>query len=179
MTPAQATDLLRTNHINTGAKTVWADLGAGSGTFTLALAELLAPGSTIYAIDTNKNTLRAIPSLHNQVRVKACVADFIHDELMLPKIDGFLMANSLHYVADQVAFLDKMSKYVKEISHLLIVEYDTDQPVPTWVPYPVSYRSLTRLAEEVGYKTIYKLQEHPSIYGRATLYSALAVRTNT
>ena len=29
----------------------WADLGAGSGAFTLALADLLPPGSLIYAVD--------------------------------------------------------------------------------------------------------------------------------
>ncbi|HEV2480631.1 MAG TPA: class I SAM-dependent methyltransferase [Puia sp.] len=33
------------------APTRWADLGCGSGTFTLALADLLAPGSSIEAVD--------------------------------------------------------------------------------------------------------------------------------
>jgi|GEM_PF-6785554 hypothetical protein len=32
---------------------VWADLGAGSGLFSRALSALLAPGSTIYAVDKN------------------------------------------------------------------------------------------------------------------------------
>jgi hypothetical protein len=31
--------------------TRWADLGCGSGTFTLALADLLVPGSSIEAVD--------------------------------------------------------------------------------------------------------------------------------
>ena len=30
---------------------IWADVGAGDGAFTLALAELLGPGATIHTID--------------------------------------------------------------------------------------------------------------------------------
>lgn len=176
MTGAQASDLLRNNHINMESPMVWADLGAGSGTFTLALAGLLQPGSTIYAVDTNQDSLKSMPALYNQVKIETYVADFIRDELSLSKIDGFLMANSLHYVSNQVAFLEKMSRYVSKKSYLLIVEYDTDRPQMPWVPYPVSYQSLTNLVERLGYQTIYKMQERPSIYGRANLYSALAIR---
>ena len=35
----------------------WADLGAGAGAFTLALAELLPAGSAIYAIDRDRGSL--------------------------------------------------------------------------------------------------------------------------
>ncbi|MVM31778.1 methyltransferase domain-containing protein [Spirosoma sp. HMF4905] len=178
MTDTEASDLIRTNYLDTSRKTVWADLGAGSGTFTRALAGLLQPGSTIYAIDTDKKALKTIPNLRHQVKIETYVADFIRDELPLPKIDGFLMANSLHYVSDQIAFLEKMSGYLMEVNDLLIIEYDTDTPNAPWVPYPVSYRSLTNLVERIGYQTIHKLRERDSIYGNATLYSALATRRN-
>lgn len=151
-------------------------MGAGSGTFTLALAGLLQPGSTIYAIDTNKDSLRAIPALYNQVKLETQVADFVQNELPFQQIDGFLMANSLHYVSDQAAFLGKMSEYVTKTSYLLIVEYDTDGPQLPWVPYPLSYHSLSNLVERLGYQTVRKLQERPSMYGRANVYAALAVR---
>lgn len=39
-------------------KVTWADLGCGSGTFTLALAELLSAGSHIHAIDHVAHQLR-------------------------------------------------------------------------------------------------------------------------
>ncbi len=37
---------------------VWADLGAGSGAFTLALAEQLGPSAEIYAVDADERALR-------------------------------------------------------------------------------------------------------------------------
>ncbi len=42
-----------------GAAT-WADLGAGSGTFTLALASLLGPGGIVYAVDRDTDALRKL-----------------------------------------------------------------------------------------------------------------------
>src|SRR6266849_8660757 len=38
----------------------WADLGAGEGAFTLALADLLGPGAHITAVDREAGSLRAL-----------------------------------------------------------------------------------------------------------------------
>jgi precorrin-6B methylase 2 len=38
----------------------WADLGAGEGAFTLALADLLGPGAHITAIDKDERALKSI-----------------------------------------------------------------------------------------------------------------------
>jgi len=40
----------------------WCDLGCGTGTFTMALAQSLAPGSTIHAVDLDPKALEAIPN---------------------------------------------------------------------------------------------------------------------
>jgi hypothetical protein len=46
---SEATALIRTPLIEWGKPQSWCDLGSGNGTFTVALAHLLAAGSTIYA----------------------------------------------------------------------------------------------------------------------------------
>ena len=144
----------------------WADLGCGSGLFTTALSQLLPQGSTVYGIDTH-------PTLHRQdapTSIIPLMADFIKDPLDLPLLDGILMANSLHYVKDKPALIQKLKLNMHPHSPFLIVEYDTDKPVSTWVPYPISYDALTRLFN--GHK-IQKLGERPSVYGRANMYAAL------
>ena len=40
----------------------------GTGTFTLALADLLAPSSVVHAIDSDASALRKIPSAHKSIR---------------------------------------------------------------------------------------------------------------
>jgi len=54
------------------APTTWADLGCGDGIFTRALAESLAAGSTIHAMDRDRAALRKIPAMRNAVRIATC-----------------------------------------------------------------------------------------------------------
>src|SRR5690242_17364294 len=80
---------------------VWADLGAGTGTFTRALTELLGAGSTVYAVDDDGRAVRALRELSasssGDVRVTAVHADFTRP-LELPglaregaQLDGILL----------------------------------------------------------------------------------------
>lgn len=153
---------------------VWADLGCGSGLFTIALAQLLPANSTVYPIDTHpaipQHTIHPTGSPDSPTSIIPIRADFIKDSLELPTLQGILMANSLHYVKDKPALIQKLRSYMHRQSPFLIVEYDTDKPVPVWVPYPISYDSLLPLFKDYS---IQKLGERPSAYGRANMYAAL------
>ena len=41
----------------------------------MALAQLLAPGSTIYAVDLDRRTLEGIPDQHDGVEIRKIVGD--------------------------------------------------------------------------------------------------------
>lgn len=169
--------------------TRWADLGCGSGTFTLALAALLPPGSTIEAIDLRPSV--APQTTKNGVTIHPRTADFttldirpgndaaIIDAPLPDRIwpgtqplqyDGILMANSLHYVEDQRAFLTRL-----KTGPFLLIEYDTDTPVARWVPYPLSYTTAIHLLQSTHWPRIQKLGTQPSAFGRTELYAALAL----
>ena len=64
-----AIDMLADSGVGALGPTMWADLGCGAGTFTLALAELLAPRSTIHAMDRDGSALRRIPPRHKDVGI--------------------------------------------------------------------------------------------------------------
>jgi trans-aconitate methyltransferase len=57
---SEATALIRTPVIEWVRPQSWCDLGCGSGTFTTALAQLLAPGSRIHAVDFDQRALERI-----------------------------------------------------------------------------------------------------------------------
>src|SRR5438552_17688160 len=85
---------------------VWADFGSGQGAFTLALAELIGPGSTLYSIDRDAGALREQARLMGQrfpgVTLQTIKADFTRALAPgLPALDGLVMANALHYVSDR------------------------------------------------------------------------------
>jgi precorrin-6B methylase 2 len=45
----------------------WADLGAGTGTFSKALAELVGPTGTVHAVDKDKHALSDLAWLNPSV----------------------------------------------------------------------------------------------------------------
>src|SRR5437870_4192707 len=75
---------------------VWADLGSGTGAFTLALAELLGPTGQIFSIDKNAGALREqesqMRSRFPHTHVTYRTADYTR-RLELPLLDGIVMAN--------------------------------------------------------------------------------------
>ena len=152
------------------AATRWADLGAGSGLFSAALSRLLLPGSSIYAVD--KKVVPHIQTANEGVDIVSLTTDFEKENLVIGRLDGVLMANSLHYVCDKISFLSKCkNEFANNV--FLIVEYDTDKPVGRWVPYPISFLSLYQLFWSRGYKNITKLAQRPSMYGHSQMYSAI------
>jgi ubiquinone/menaquinone biosynthesis C-methylase UbiE len=164
-----AIDLIQNKTIQTHTHQQWADLGCGAGLFTHALANMLQAGSIIYAVDKN---IAAFKKFSSQAVIKPIQLDFVAADINLHDLDGVLMANSLHYVKDKIAFIYKLSKITKAGAHLLFVEYDTDTANP-WVPYPASFSVLQQLFIDTGYNAISKLHEHPSVYNRASIYSAI------
>jgi ubiquinone/menaquinone biosynthesis C-methylase UbiE len=172
MLQADAIELIENEQFRKPGIQIWADLGCGSGLFTTALSSRLTSGSIIYAVDIDAASLRSIPNTVG-ISIKPVQSDFVNDRLNLPALDGILMANSLHYVKDKTAFISKITKFLQPDGVFLIIEYDTDRPVTTWVPYPVSFQSLTKLLAMAGFTSAVRIGQRPSRYNRGTMYCAL------
>lgn len=166
-----AIELIQHPSIPKERKTNWADLGCGDGLFTRALVHLLLPGSKVFAVDSNQKVLTRMEGPSVDVTIEKIKADFVGDDLPFHNLDGLLMANALHFVRDQVGFLKKAGGWLKPGGCFLIVEYDTDRANP-WVPYPLSYKTLSGLFKQLGYSKMEKWHERSSLYNRAPIYSA-------
>jgi ubiquinone/menaquinone biosynthesis C-methylase UbiE len=132
---------------------VWADLGAGSGAFTLALRDVAGPDVEIYAVDRDAGSLRALHGAMERAfpdtHLHLLAADFTQP-LALPPLDGILAANAIHFVREQTALLRHWRGYLKPAGKLVVVEYDTDRG-NRWVPYPLSFNTFGRVAQAAGY----------------------------
>ena len=168
-------NLIRTAKLIPGG--AWADLGAGSGAFTLALRELTGAQASIYAVDRDKARLGELERawrmrFGDAANLHLLQADFTRP-LDLPVLDGVLMANSLHFYKDKVNVLRHVGTLLKPGGRLLVVEYAVDVG-NVWVPYPCSFEKFHLLATEAGFSTPRRLATHPSSFLRG-FYSAEAV----
>ena len=145
----------------------WADLGAGEGAFTLALADLLGPQAHIVAIDRDAGALRALDE-----RFETRVADFTRP-LDLHDLDGVVMANSLHFVRAKRQVLDAVRKMLRPGGSLIVVEYGTDRG-NHWVPHPFTYARWETMAAQAGFRNTRLLKTIPSRWV-GNMYSAVSL----
>jgi len=158
----------------------WADLGSGTGAFTLALADLLGAGARIVSVDRDAAALleqsMAMAARFPHVILEQLVADFITD-LALPRLDGIVMANALHFQRDREATVRRILGMLRPGGRFILVEYDADRGNP-WVPYPLSFATWQAMATAVGFDEPQLLGRVPSRFLGA-IYSALAIRPET
>lgn len=161
----------------------WADLGSGTGAFTLALADLLGPGGRIVSVDRDAGALRqqavAMAARFPATGLRQIVADFTrglvrHD---LPPLDGIVMANSLHFQADHVAVVRRVATLLRPGGRFVLVEYDADRGNP-WVPHPLSFETWRRVAGDAGLTEPRLIGRVPSRFLGA-IYSAVSERPAT
>lgn len=159
--------------------TTWAELGSGTGHFTLALAEVLGAQGLIYSVDKDRRALETqrrrieerIPAAR-QPQLHTIRADYTRP-LELPPLDGILMANSLHYHKHKTRLLADLVRYLVPGGVFVLVEYNTDRGNP-WVPHPLSYATWETLAGQVGLAETRLLHRVPSSF-LGEFYSAVSV----
>jgi SAM-dependent methyltransferase len=157
----------------------WADLGSGTGAFTLALAELLGATGTVWSVDRDARQLEQQSARFRAragqplARVLPLVADFTRP-LTLPPLDGVVMANSLHFVPDPGRVLAAIVGLLRPGGRFVLVEYDADRG-NAWVPHPISSERWPLVAAAAGLHDVREIGRRGSRFLNA-IYSAVAVR---
>lgn len=106
-----------------------ADFGAGSGAYTLAIAERLGGSGSIFAIDVQRDLLRRI---HNEATRRGYKnVEVIWADLEVPKaskladnsIDLVLISNVLFQVPDTSPVLREARRIVKSIGRVALIDW--------------------------------------------------------
>ena len=150
----------------------WADVGAGRGTFTRALVEILGPDGRVIAVDREAGSIAELQELTaTATNVSVIEADFT-EEVQLPRLDGLLLANALHFVKDAGAVLSRLVHHLEPDGRVVIVEYDR-RAASRWVPYPIGIADLPKLAAGAKLSRFTVTDSRPSNY-EGTIYCAVA-----
>jgi ubiquinone/menaquinone biosynthesis C-methylase UbiE len=164
----EATKLIEEGVLSRPGK--WADLGCGSGLFTYALATILGRGSTVYAVDRDAHSIATIEAERAGAKIEKHVLNFERGELPLPKLDGILLANALHFVQRQELLLLNLNTFLGPKGRLIVIEYDSTK-ASKWVPFPLPFHRLQVLTS--GWALTRKISTAPSIYNSGGMYSAI------
>jgi SAM-dependent methyltransferase len=155
---------------------VWADLGAGTGVFTRALAALVGSAGRVIAVDRDGRaleTLRRSAAGGSAAVIDILVGD-VTGPLGLPPLDGVVMANVLHFVADAEGVVSRVAALLKPGGRLVLIEYEGRRP-SRWVPHPVDSARFVELAAGAGFTPPRVVSRRPSLFG-GDIYAAVAER---
>jgi ubiquinone/menaquinone biosynthesis C-methylase UbiE len=118
---------------------VVADIGAGSGWFTIRLARRVGPQGLVYAEDVQQEMINAISrrvSREGFNNVKAVLGTINDPKLPAQSLDAALMVDSFHEVdaRDRATMLSNLGKALKPQGRLGIVDFRLDGTGPGPAP---------------------------------------------
>ena len=115
-------EIFKAMEISEGSRV--ADVGAGSGFFTVRLARTVGPRGRVFAVDVNQDTVRQLQERIAREQLENVeVHAGTHADPRLPgSLDAVLIVNAYHEMAAHQAVLDNIRQALKLEGRLVIVE---------------------------------------------------------
>jgi predicted methyltransferase len=111
-----------------GDSSIVADLGAGSGWFTIRLANRVGPNGLVYAEDVQRPMIQAIKVRVDRVGLKnvTTVLGTQTDPHLPVPVDAVLICDAYHEMEQPVALLRNLAKSLKDTGRIGIVDFRKD-----------------------------------------------------
>ncbi|MEO7274252.1 MAG: methyltransferase domain-containing protein [Vicinamibacterales bacterium] len=106
---------------------VVADLGAGTGAFSLPMARVVSPGGRVYAVEVEQGLVdyvRDKAKAQNVTNVASLLGQFTDPALPTRDVDLAFFHDALHHIADRTGYLAALVTYLKPTARVAIVEMD-------------------------------------------------------
>lgn len=142
---------------------VVADIGAGSGVFSLPIGRAIRPGGTIYAVDIDQELLNHVEmeaTEQGMVNVKPILGSG-SDPLLPVDVDLVFMNDVLHHIQDRAGYLATLALYLKPGGRIAIIDFQSGQgPHKDDPTMMVTEDQATKWLEPAGLKPV----EHINLY---------------
>jgi ubiquinone/menaquinone biosynthesis C-methylase UbiE len=109
-----------------------ADLGAGTGYFTRALAEAVGPTGTVLAVDVEPNLvayLRERAAREHLSNVRAVLAAADDPRLPAAGVDAVLVVDTYHHIDDRIGYFRRLRRALRPDGRVAVVDWQK-RPLP-------------------------------------------------
>ncbi|SRR5579875_32715 len=138
--------------LNIGATDKIADIGAGTGYFSLRIAKAY-PNTTVYAADVEPSMIAYLKaqtkkeSLPNHVPVKV-----LANKAKLPsKVNLVMVVDTYHHIDDRVAYFDALRKQLLPNGRVAIIDFTAESPEGPPPEHRISKADLEDEMEKAGF----------------------------
>jgi ubiquinone/menaquinone biosynthesis C-methylase UbiE len=105
---------------------VVADIGAGSGVFTLPLAKAVSKKGKVYAVDIEQGLVDHIAKKakeQNATNVKAVLGKYTDPNLPARDVDLAFFYDVLHHVENRAEYLKNLAPYLKSAGRIAVIDF--------------------------------------------------------
>jgi ubiquinone/menaquinone biosynthesis C-methylase UbiE len=105
---------------------VVADIGAGSGVFTLPLAGVVGEKGRIYAVDIEKGLVDHITQRAKEAKltnVQGVLGKFTDPDLPTRDVDVAFIFDVLHHIEDRAEYLKNLASYLKAGGRIAVIDF--------------------------------------------------------
>jgi ubiquinone/menaquinone biosynthesis C-methylase UbiE len=102
-----------------------ADIGSGSGAFSIPMARAIGPNGTLYAVDIDQEMLDFVSEKATKERVgnvRTVLGEYNDPKLPVKDIDVAFFHRVLHMIENRQVYVNSVAKYLKPDGRIVIIE---------------------------------------------------------
>lgn len=102
-----------------------ADIGSGSGAFSIPMARAIGPNGTLYAVDIDQGMLDYVSNRARKEgveNVRTVLGEYDDPKLPVKTVDVAFFHRVLHMIEHRQAYLNAMAKYLKPDGRIVIID---------------------------------------------------------
>ena len=142
-----------------------ADLGAGTGLFSIPMGRAVAPGGRVYAVEVDKAYFGIIREKARDAQVtnvQTVLGEFGDPKLPAADVDVAFFHDVLHHIDDRAGYLKNLARYVKPAGRVVVIDLKPEQsPHKDQPNLIVSEEQVTRWMTAVGFGKVEKVDLFP------------------
>ncbi len=113
-----------------------ADIGSGSGSFTVPFAKAVAPNGIVYAVDIDKDMLSYVADRGKKegvTNIKTVLGEFDDPKLPVKDVDVAFFHRVLHMIEHRQLYLNNTVPYLKKDGRVVIIDKNPEDSPDSWM----------------------------------------------
>ena len=113
-----------------------ADIGSGSGAFSIPMAKAIAPNGILYAVDIDQAMLDHVAARAKEAGIsnlRTVLGEYDDPKLPVKNVDVAFFHRVLHMIEHRQIYLNATAKYLKPDGRVVVIDKNKEQSPDSWM----------------------------------------------
>ena len=113
-----------------------ADIGSGSGVFSIPMAKAIAPNGILYAVDIDQKMLDYVAERAKKegvTNLRTVLGEYDDPKLPVKDVDVAFFHRVLHMIEHRQAYLNATAKYLKPDGRIVVIDRNREDSPDSWM----------------------------------------------